>query len=1052
MAVGRPQVSIRLGTTGRSDVESDFAAIGDSGDAQAKRYQASWERASAEAERALEKQAKAAARLAAAAPTSSGATNMVNPITGGSYAQSDGRAEASAKAIAASYDQADAAARRLLASVDPLYAAQMRYDAALQEAIGLQKIGALTTDQLAVVQTGLKKELDDTTALYGKHGAAVGNSRIAQMELMHVVRGSVDQFAAGAAPMQIFTMHLGMLGQAAALSGESMGKFGAFMSTGWGLALTVAVVALAPLISKLTETGDTVDSLVEKLKKQSAQQALNDQANHAYASTLDGVTDALKKNKEALDGIIAGEKSAAEKSLAAAITAKARLELINQLTLATINQAKAQIELNNAEAIGPETKSGRPDPHLVAADQARASLAALEATLPKINTDLAEAQRQIDTATAAVYAQAAGEDDVQRIKNIAQRAVDAATAKAAKAAETARAAGDEAKAQRLITTELQRQVVAINAKRDADVKAYEAAHKPAGANAGGTAIFNDQIASFFDIAARYRGQSETKDRSSLKSFLGDVDPEKTAWCAAFVNAVLAAGGVHGTGSLAAKSFLNFGKDDTHSPQRGDIAVVKSGAGDHVGFVDSVDKAGNVRMLAGNTGNKVAEATYSKNQVLAIRRPPTPSESAAADDKAQQEADRAAVKALEQQQRFDGEKAKLNGQYLEALGKVVAGADAQATMQLVRAQAEHDADAQQIATNLAEGKYGEATSKLAQARAQQLTAANDQVLHERQAAISLEAYVKSLDDRQRAFDQLHGFQIDDLKFADGNARTAREHRDLQLQMLDILYEQKRYDLLTLKAKQELAGEFKKAAETQASIDRLPTDKAHDQARTRQETMSPGEQYLDSLPKNMGEVRDAIERDGVDALDKFNEGLVTVLMNSKTLGEAWHNLKGVFHDVAASILADMIKLAEKEAILAIFKTVMRAVGGGFGGGGGGDWSFGASGGYDAANADLAGGLATGTEYAPGGLTWVGENGKELVQLPQGSKVYNASTSRRMAAANDGGPKIGSITMNNDFRGADAQAVDAIQARLDQMQRGMAAQIVGTMQDARQRFMWR
>jgi hypothetical protein len=187
--------------------------------------------------------------------------------------------------------------------------------------------------------------------------------------------------------MQIFTMHLGMLGQAAALSGESMGKFGAFMSSGWGLALTVAVVALAPLIGKLFETGDTVDSLVEKLKKQSAQQALNDQAHHAYASTLDGVTDALKKNKEALDGIIAGEKSAAEKSLAAAITAKARLELINQLTLATINQAKAQIELNNAEAIGPETKSGRPDPHLVAADQARASLAALEATLPKINTD-----------------------------------------------------------------------------------------------------------------------------------------------------------------------------------------------------------------------------------------------------------------------------------------------------------------------------------------------------------------------------------------------------------------------------------------------------------------------------------------------------------------------------------------------------------------------------------------------------------------------------------------------------------------------------------------
>jgi hypothetical protein len=140
--------------------------------------------------------------------------------------------------------------------------------------------GLAEVDRAArAVQTGLKAELDDTTALYGKQGAAIGNTRIAQMELMHVVRGSVDQFAAGAPPMQIFTMHLGMLGQAAALSGDSMGKFGAFMASGWGLALTVAVVALGPLITKLFEAGERRRRAGRQAQEGSAQQALNDQAH-----------------------------------------------------------------------------------------------------------------------------------------------------------------------------------------------------------------------------------------------------------------------------------------------------------------------------------------------------------------------------------------------------------------------------------------------------------------------------------------------------------------------------------------------------------------------------------------------------------------------------------------------------------------------------------------------------------------------------------------------------------------------------------------------------
>ena len=44
------------------------------------------------------------------------------------------------------------------------------------------------------------------------------------------------------------------------------------------------------------------------------------------------------------------------------------------------------------------------------------------------------------------------------------------------------------------------------------------------------------------------------------------------------------------------------------------------------------------------------------------------------------------------------------------------------------------------------------------------------------------------------------------------------------------------------------------------------------------------------------------------------------------------------------------------------------------------------------------ADGTDYWPGGLTWVGERGPELVSLPQGSRVYSAEDSRSMGGTNN------------------------------------------------------
>ncbi len=72
---------------------------------------------------------------------------------------------------------------------------------------------------------------------------------------------------------------------------------------------------------------------------------------------------------------------------------------------------------------------------------------------------------------------------------------------------------------------------------------------------------------------------------------------------------------------------------------------------------------------------------------------------------------------------------------------------------------------------------------------------------------------------------------------------------------------------------------------------------------------------------------------------------------------------------------------------------------GGGGGGDGGIGSIL-KDVGNMSF-GKNATGTENWSGGMTWLAENGPELVNLPRGSRVTSAAETRRMMSGNDNAP---------------------------------------------------
>lgn len=131
----------------------------------------------------------------------------------------------------------------------------------------------------------------------------------------------------------------------------------------------------------------------------------------------------------------------------------------------------------------------------------------------------------------------------------------------------------------------------------------------------------------FKTAYSMIGQTVQHDGQALHSFFQksgvNLNPSTAPWCAAFANAVLQASGERGTGSMAARSFLNYGTP-TQKPSQGDIVVLSRGSDTskgHVGFFAGMDGPDKVKILGGNQSNSVMIKSFPVSRVLGYRVPP-----------------------------------------------------------------------------------------------------------------------------------------------------------------------------------------------------------------------------------------------------------------------------------------------------------------------------------------------------------------------------------------------------------------------------------------------
>lgn len=103
-----------------------------------------------------------------------------------------------------------------------------------------------------------------------------------------------------------------------------------------------------------------------------------------------------------------------------------------------------------------------------------------------------------------------------------------------------------------------------------------------------------------------------------------VKDDETAWCAAFVGAILERSGIKSTRKLNARSYLDWGEPvGLNDARPGDVAVFwrdtpTSWMG-HVSFFVR-DNGVTLDVLGGNQADQVNVSKYPKSQLLGIRRP------------------------------------------------------------------------------------------------------------------------------------------------------------------------------------------------------------------------------------------------------------------------------------------------------------------------------------------------------------------------------------------------------------------------------------------------
>lgn len=282
----------------------------------------------------------------------------------------------------------------------------------------------------------------------------------------------------------------------------------------------------------------------------------------------------------------------------------------------------------------------------------------------------------------------------------------------------------------------------------------------------------------------------------------------------------------------------------------------------------------------------------------------------------------------------------------------------------------------------------------------------------QAAEAAEAAERAAEERREALkaaeDEHLRITTDILSLASSSARTSEERQAIELQLLELAQRRQTADL---QAAIEAEKEPEARARLVAALERLPTLYAAQADEVRRRTAGPLGQWRDAQLQTAGEASEWLQQETLDALDSVNGGLIDAWRNAESAGDAFARMGDVAVNALNRVVDALLEVAIQKMLIQPLTEGL--FGGGQGGGSGGFLGnlignitgalFGRVGEAGAASTTPAvtpGMLgrvmqrphARGGVVGSAGWTPVGELGMEIVDLPVGSRVYDADRTQR------------------------------------------------------------
>lgn len=278
------------------------------------------------------------------------------------------------------------------------------------------------------------------------------------------------------------------------------------------------------------------------------------------------------------------------------------------------------------------------------------------------------------------------------------------------------------------------------------------------------------------------------------------------------------------------------------------------------------------------------------------------------DRSAEEAERKRLEALRDANDFDQQIRRANIDILHSKQALATDEVERYAISIQTKDAERAAYASQLQYEVAAGEKSAAEAEILQQKYDE----RDQV--ERSLLIAEEnerARRASADVDMNALEMAR----DRLQSEEQVADTVAERRDVQLRILDNAYAIEKASLEDVIASREATDAQKEIARQRL----LNLNKTYQ--NDRQGVMNNNRGPLGDYVAETEDMNTALEGVAVDGLQKLEDGLTGLIMGTKSLKEA-------FHDMAAAILEDLIRIMIRQLIV---KALMSAFGGGFSGGG-------------------------------------------------------------------------------------------------------------------------